>query len=76
MYRKYMVDSIVYWATEYHVDGFRFDLMGLHDVETMNLIRAELDKIDPDIIMYGEGWTMSSTFDSGTVPSTQANAKA
>lgn len=76
MYRKYMVDSIVYWATEYHVDGFRFDLMGLHDVETMNLIRAELDKIDPDIIMYGEGWTMSSTFDSGTVPSTQANAKS
>ncbi|MCI6007149.1 MAG: type I pullulanase [Ruminococcus sp.] len=75
MYRKYMVDSVVYWAKEYHVDGFRFDLMGLHDVETMNLIRAELDKIDPNIIMYGEGWTMSSTFDKGTVASTQANAK-
>ena len=74
MYRKYMVDSVVYWAKEYHVDGFRFDLMGLHDVETMNLIRTELDKIDPNIIMYGEGWTMTSTFDEGTIASTQANA--
>lgn len=61
MMRKYMVDSVVYWATEYHIDGFRFDLMGLHDIETMNLIRAELDKIDPSIMMYGEGWTGSST---------------
>ena len=74
MYRKYMVDSVVYWAKEYHVDGFRFDLMGLHDVETMNLIRTELDKIDPNIIMYGEGWTMTSTFGEGTIASTQANA--
>lgn len=57
MFRKYMVDSVVYWAKEYHVDGFRFDLMGLHDLETMRQIRAALDKIDPSIIVYGEGWT-------------------
>lgn len=75
MYRQYMIDSVVYWATEYHIDGFRFDLMGLHDVETMNAIREALDEIDPDIIMYGEGWTMSSTFDAGAVPATQANAR-
>lgn len=75
MYRKYMIDSVTYWAKEYHIDGFRFDLMGLHDVETMNAIREALDEIDPDIIMYGEGWSMSSTFDEGAVPATQANAK-
>lgn len=75
MYRKYMVESVVYWATEYHIDGFRFDLMGLHDVETMNAIREALDQIDPDIIMYGEGWSLSSTFDSDTMPATQSNAK-
>ena len=61
MYRKYMVDSVLYWAQEYHIDGFRFDLMGCHDVETMNLIRAELDKLDggegKKILMYGEPWT-------------------
>ena len=74
MYRQYMIDSVVYWATEYHIDGFRFDLMGLHDVETMNAIREALDKIDPNIIMYGEGWTLSSTFDEGAVPATQTNA--
>ena len=58
MMRKYIVDSVVYWATEYHVDGFRFDLMGLYDVETMNLLRAELDKLPSgrDILMYGEPW--------------------
>ncbi|MEE1282401.1 MAG: type I pullulanase [Acutalibacteraceae bacterium] len=75
MYRQYMIDSIVYWAKEYHIDGFRFDLMGLHDVETMNAIREALDEIDPDIIMYGEGWSMASTFDADAVPSSQANAK-
>ncbi len=75
MYRQYMINSVVYWATEYHVDGFRFDLMGLHDVETMNMIREALDEVDPDIIMYGEGWTMSSTFDNGAKGATQANAK-
>lgn len=57
MMRKFMVESVVYWATEYHVDGFRFDLMGVHDIETMNAIRAALDNIDPTIFIYGEGWT-------------------
>ena len=57
MVRKYIVDSVVYWATEYHVDGFRFDLMGIHDIETMNAIREALDKVDPSILVYGEGWT-------------------
>ena len=57
MFRRYMVDSVVYWAKEYHIDGFRFDLMGIHDIETMKLIREELNKIDLSIIMYGEGWT-------------------
>ena len=57
MMRKFMLDSLRYWATEYKVDGFRFDLMALHDIETVNLIRDELDKIDPRLLMYGEGWT-------------------
>ena len=57
MVRKMMVDSLVYWATEYHIDGFRFDLMGLHDLETMKQIRKALDKIDRSILLYGEGWT-------------------
>ena len=57
MVRKMMVDSLVYWATEYHVDGFRFDLMGLHDLETMRRIRKALDRVDPSILLYGEGWT-------------------
>ena len=57
MVRKMMLDSLAYWATEYHVDGFRFDLMGLHDLDTMRQIRKAMDKIDPSIILYGEGWT-------------------
>jgi pullulanase len=57
MVRKHFVDSVVYWATEYNIDGFRFDLMALHDIETMNAIRAALDKVDPSILIYGEGWT-------------------
>ena len=61
MYQKFMVDSLKYWATEYHLDGFRFDLMGIHDTDTMNLIRAELDKINPDILIYGEPWTAEAT---------------
>ena len=52
-----MLESILYWAKEYHIDGFRFDLMGVHDIETMNIISKELHKIKPDIILYGEGWT-------------------
>lgn len=59
MVRKFIVDSVAYWAREYHVDGFRFDLMGLHDIETMNAVRAALDAIDPTIMIYGEGWTAS-----------------
>ncbi len=61
MVRKLMIDSVVYWATEYHIDGFRFDLMGLHDIDTMNLIRAALDKVNPQILIYGEGWTGGDT---------------
>jgi pullulanase len=61
MMRKFMVDSLIYWATEYNVKGFRFDLMALHDVETMNLIAEELHKIDPTIIIYGEPWTGGTT---------------
>ncbi|MCO5068843.1 MAG: type I pullulanase [Kiritimatiellae bacterium] len=57
MVRKMMVDSLVYWAREYHVDGFRFDLMGLHDLETMKEIRRALDRVDKSILLYGEGWT-------------------
>lgn len=57
MMRKYIVDSVVYWATEYHIDGFRFDLMGVHDLDTMRAVRAALDKVDPSIMVYGEGWT-------------------
>ena len=60
MMRKYMIESILYWINEYHIDGFRFDLMGIHDIETMNEIRAAIDKIDPSIFMYGEGWAASS----------------
>ncbi|MBF6626109.1 type I pullulanase [Aerococcaceae bacterium zg-BR9] len=58
MVRKYIVDSVTYWAKEYHIDGFRFDLMGIHDVETMNEIRRALDEIDSSIIMLGEGWEL------------------
>lgn len=60
MMRKYMLESVKYWATEYHIDGFRFDLMGIHDIETMNDIRAELNKINPEILVYGEGWSAGS----------------
>ena len=57
MYRKYMIDSVVYWATEYHIDGFRFDLMALHDLETMQAIEEALHAINPKCLIYGEGWT-------------------
>jgi len=60
MMRQYMVESVCYWAREYHIDGFRFDLMGIHDQETMRQIRAALDEIDPTILTYGEGWAAMS----------------
>lgn len=66
MYRRYMIDCICYWVKEYHVDGFRFDLMGLHDTETMNEIRAALDCLPggKEILMYGEPWTAGKDCDS------------
>ncbi len=57
MMRKFMIDSVVYWTSEYHIDGFRFDLMGIHDIQTMNEIRRVLNGMDPSILVYGEGWT-------------------
>lgn len=61
MMRKFMIESLTYWVREYHVDGFRFDLMGVHDIETMNSIAKELRKIKPDILLYGEGWTAGNS---------------
>lgn len=80
MFRKYMIDSVTYWASEYHIDGFRFDLMGLHDVTTMNSIRTSLDNLYADgsgsqILMYGEAWDMATNCDEGTVLASQKNLK-
>jgi pullulanase len=61
MARKFMIESVVYWAKEYHLDGFRFDLMGVHDITTMNMISDTLHKIDPTIFIYGEGWTAGNS---------------
>ncbi|MBL7744586.1 MAG: type I pullulanase [Chitinophagaceae bacterium] len=61
MMRKFMLESVRYWVQEYHIDGFRFDLMGVHDIETMNLISKELHDIRPDILLYGEGWTAGAS---------------
>ena len=58
--REFMLESVKYWIDEYHIDGFRFDLMGVHDIETMQQIRAEINKIDPSIYIYGEGWSAGS----------------
>jgi len=57
MMRRFMIESVKYWINEYHIDGFRFDLMGCHDIETMNAIRKAVDEIDPTIFIYGEGWS-------------------
>ena len=57
MMRKFMLESVKYWVKEFHMDGFRFDLMGVHDIETMNQISKELHQLKPDILLYGEGWT-------------------
>lgn len=75
MMRKYIVNSVTYWAKEYGVDGFRFDLMGLLDTETMKEVREALDKIDPNIIVLGEGWDMAGdSVSSSTTMTTQPNA--
>ena len=55
-FRKYMIESLEWWMKEYHIDGFRFDLMAIHDIETMNLISERLHAIDPEVVIYGEGW--------------------
>lgn len=66
MTRKYIVDSIMHWVNEYHVDGFRFDLMGLMDTETMNIIREEMDKVNRNLTTWGEGWTGGTSTYPGT----------
>lgn len=71
MVRKYIIDSLCYWASEYHIDGFRFDLMGVLDIETLNEARKALLKINPDIIMYGEGWTGGES----TLPESECGMK-
>jgi pullulanase len=77
MVRKYIVDSVCYWADEYHIDGFRFDLVGLLDVDTINEIMAEVHKDHPDVIFYGEGWSMNTdvTKENVTLATQQSSAK-
>ena len=72
MMRRFMIESVKHWYNEYRVDGFRFDLMGCHDIETMNLIRQELNKLDPSIFIYGEGWSAGSC----ALPNEQLGTKA
>lgn len=74
MYGKYMVDSVSYWLDEYNLDGFRFDLMGLHDLQTMQEVEAAVHSIDPEALIYGEGWTMGETID-GSLMANQSNIK-
>lgn len=75
MVRKYIVDSVKYWADEYHIDGFRFDLVGLLDTETINEIVTEVHKDHPNVIFYGEGWTMNTTVTKdGYIMATQVNS--
>ena len=73
MFRKYMVDSVSYWAKEYHIDGFRFDLMALHDVDTMQAIETAVHEINPKAILYGEGWTGGATTLRDNLQANQAN---
>ena len=75
MFRKYMVDSVVYWAEEYKVDGFRFDLMALHDVETMQAIEAAVHAVNPKAIIYGEGWTGGTSALAAGKQASQANIR-
>ena len=75
MVRKMIIDSVTHWATEYKVDGFRFELMGLHHVDTMNAVRKALDEIDPSIPIYGEGWTAGTTPLRSIYSSLKVNAR-
>ena len=76
MVRKYIVDSVLYWATEYHIDGFRFDLAGLLDVQTIREAMAAVQAVRPDVLFYGEGWTMNTHLTKQDIPlATQANAR-
>lgn len=61
MMRRFIINSVKYWMQEYHIDGFRFDLMGIHDLETMNQLASELREINPNVIFYGEGWTAGAS---------------
>ncbi len=74
MMRKFMVDSVTYWAKEYNLDGFRFDLMGIHDFETMNAIRKAVNQIDPSIILHGEGWDLNTPL-AAELKANQKNAE-
>ncbi|MEE1196490.1 MAG: type I pullulanase [Lachnospiraceae bacterium] len=74
MVRKYIVDSVMYWAEEYHIDGFRFDLVGLLDTETINEVVDTVHEKYPDTIFYGEGWTLGTAVEEGYTMATQANA--
>lgn len=74
MMRKFMVDSVAYWAKEYNLDGFRFDLMGIHDYETMNEIRNAVNQIDPSIILHGEGWDLNTPL-AAELKANQKNAE-
>ena len=74
MVRKYIVDSVCYWADEYHIDGFRFDLVGLIDVDTVNQIVAEVHKKHPNVIFYGEGWCLNTHVTKPCLLAVQANA--
>lgn len=75
MMRKFMLESIRWWAEEYHLDGFRFDLMAIHDIETMKQIRKMLDEIDPSIITYGEGWAAETPLTDEAIRPMKANVK-
>ena len=75
MFRKYMVDSVTYWQNEYHIDGFRFDLMGLHDVDTMQAIEKAVHKLNPKAILYGEGWTGGTSTLKANKQAVQANIR-
>ena len=75
MMRRFMIESVKYWINEYHIDGFRFDLMGCHDIETMNIIRDEVNKIDPTIFIYGEGWSAGTCAYPAEKLATKANTR-